>query len=431
MSFPIRIIESWLAFMGFSLVVVFASVGIALSLLVIPLLLSQPYGDRRANRFLAGFVAILALMLFNRFVLYSGVLEFYPAVGDLGRFLYFALAPLLYFYICALTSENFVLSRQHYWHFLPVAVAFFAVLPIYFIGNDIKRGYAQHYLNTGLDSTSSLSVLSEAAQNSPVIYIYFVLFVGLSIHLALYSLIGLQMIGKHRRRIGEQFSNTDRIRLRWVRVLCSAVLLMCVVSVVWLVLFIMGYSAELRSMPILVTSILIYGIGLMSLRQPVIYARDSRSSSYDTALPGHSAEQVRKYRGSGLAAADCDTLWERLTHYMDSSQAYLVPGLTIGQLSETLDVPAAHLSQVINTYSESNFFDFVNGYRVRHAKGLIRDQLSSRTKLLTIALDAGFNSQSTFYAQFKKHCGETPAQFRQSLIADLKAKASPVQSPRN
>ncbi|WP_372783531.1 hypothetical protein, partial [Litorivivens sp.] len=73
-----------------TLVMVTATAGIAFSLLVIPLLLSDPQGDRRANRFLAVFVGILALKLTQRVLLYSGTLEVYPALTGFGRFMYFA-----------------------------------------------------------------------------------------------------------------------------------------------------------------------------------------------------------------------------------------------------------------------------------------------------------------------------------------------------
>lgn len=420
--------------MANSLVLVIATAGIALSLLVVPLLLlSHPYGDRRANRFLAIFVSILAIKLSQRALLYSGALEVYPGLSGVGRFLYFALAPLLYFYICALTKEGFALRRAQYWHFFPVLLAFLAMLPIYFLGAEAKRELAENYFRIFPDGVDIFAILAQANEYTAIVYIHLVLYISLPIHLMVYSVLGLRQVHRHWQRIGERFSNTDRIQLRWIQALCYFALLLCLASLAWFLLFITGRAEDLRSLPAMVTTLLIYCIGLMSLRQPRVYAANSAVNSagperVEAVAEEEEAPRVasRKYQSSGLSEADSEQLWQRLQQYMDAEKPYLIPSLTIGQLSASMDVPSAHLSQVINTHSSSNFFDFVNSYRVQHAKTLMRETLQSKTKMLTIALDSGFNSQSTFYAQFKKHCGGTPAQYRRSLRNQGKEEAIPT-----
>lgn len=403
-----------------SLVLVTATAGIAFSLLVVPLLLSDPQGDRRANRFLAVFVGILALKLTQRVLLYSGTLEVYPALTGFGRFMYFALAPLLYFYICALTKESFVLEKRQYWHFLPVLLALVSLLPVYFLGEEAKRELAVNYVETIPGNVDILTILDNAGDYTTVVYIHLALNIALPLHLMLYSALGLNQVRLHGQSIGERFSNIDRIQLRWIRVLCYIVLLLCLASLTWFLLFTLGRAEEMDSLPELVTVMLIYCIGLKSLRQPRVYVDNDGSGSgqgvvTDFAAGGRNRPH-QKYESSGLSEGDSERLWQNLQEYMAREKPYLIPSLTIAQLSEAMDVHAAHLSQVINTHSKSNFFDFVNRYRVEHAKALIRETLQSKTKMLTIALDAGFNSQSTFYAQFKKHCGETPAQYRRLLL---------------
>jgi AraC-like DNA-binding protein len=46
-------------------------------------------------------------------------------------------------------------------------------------------------------------------------------------------------------------------------------------------------------------------------------------------------------------------------------------------------------------------------------KNLIEND--SSTTLFSIALDSGFNSESTFYKVFKEHTSVTPKQFREKL----------------
>ena len=93
---------------------------------------------------------------------------------------------------------------------------------------------------------------------------------------------------------------------------------------------------------------------------------------------------------------------------------YMDPRLTLPVLAQTIGCTVNHLSQVINAGFEMSFFDYLNSHRVRHAKQLLSELSGKNRAILNIAFSVGFNSNSAFYAAFKKHVGMTPAQFRHS-----------------
>jgi AraC-like DNA-binding protein len=99
---------------------------------------------------------------------------------------------------------------------------------------------------------------------------------------------------------------------------------------------------------------------------------------------------------------------------MESEKAYLRSDLTLPALADEVGCSVNHLSQVINSGFEMSFFDYVNNYRVRHAKELLLQIDRSNGAILNIAFTVGFNSNSAFYAAFKKHVGMAPATFRRS-----------------
>jgi AraC-like DNA-binding protein len=72
------------------------------------------------------------------------------------------------------------------------------------------------------------------------------------------------------------------------------------------------------------------------------------------------------------------------------------------------------LSQVINSGFGMSFFDYLNGFRIDHAKKLLSRRDGQNNAVLNIAFTVGFSSNSAFYAAFKKRLGQTPAQFRRS-----------------
>lgn len=103
---------------------------------------------------------------------------------------------------------------------------------------------------------------------------------------------------------------------------------------------------------------------------------------------------------------------EVLLEYMREHTPYLSSSLSLNSLSHALSVPPYLLSRVINELEGKNFFEFVNGYRVEAAKGMITDVSMRQYTLEAIAGEAGFSNKMSFNRAFKKHCGLTPSQYR-------------------
>lgn len=118
-----------------------------------------------------------------------------------------------------------------------------------------------------------------------------------------------------------------------------------------------------------------------------------------------------KYAKSGLADEQLQSYKHVLEHLMRIDAIYMRPGLTLPQLAEAVGCSVNHLSQVINSGFGVSFFDFINRHRIEHAKTLL-ENLNDHSAVLNVAFAVGFNSNSAFYAAFKKHVGMTPAQFR-------------------
>lgn len=129
---------------------------------------------------------------------------------------------------------------------------------------------------------------------------------------------------------------------------------------------------------------------------------------------------TRKYTKSGLSEAQMENYKRRLTNLMHIEMAFLKPDLTLPGLATLVQCSVNHLSQVINAGFGMSFFDYLNQHRVEYAKRLLSTQDGRQRSVLSIALAAGFNSNSSFYAAFRKASGQTPAKFRQLHIMSQK-----------
>ncbi|MEM7431497.1 MAG: helix-turn-helix domain-containing protein [Pseudomonadota bacterium] len=123
----------------------------------------------------------------------------------------------------------------------------------------------------------------------------------------------------------------------------------------------------------------------------------------------------RKYAKSGLDPIRLNAYQSRLESVMRDDQVFLRSDMTLPKLAEVVDCSVNHLSQVINAGLGMSFFDYLNRYRIEHAKTLLAELDEQSTAILNIAYTVGFNSNSAFYSAFKKYVGQTPAQYRKTI----------------
>jgi AraC-like DNA-binding protein len=106
-------------------------------------------------------------------------------------------------------------------------------------------------------------------------------------------------------------------------------------------------------------------------------------------------------------------LLERLRRAMERDKVYREEGLSVAALAEKLAIPEYRLRRLINgRLGHRNFSTFVNAYRLTDAVAALGDPSQAGVPVVTIALDAGFQSLGPFNRAFKAHTGMTPTDYR-------------------
>lgn len=101
-----------------------------------------------------------------------------------------------------------------------------------------------------------------------------------------------------------------------------------------------------------------------------------------------------------------------LEHLMLTEKKYLDSNLTLSSLAEQIQISSSHLSRIINSELNTSFSNYINSFRIKQAKEwLLKPEFSNYT-LISIGLEAGFSSKTTFNNVFKKHTGMTPSKFK-------------------
>lgn len=91
---------------------------------------------------------------------------------------------------------------------------------------------------------------------------------------------------------------------------------------------------------------------------------------------------------------------------------FLEPDLAIEDVAKKVKKSAKNVSQILQEATNFNFPDYINSLRIQKAKKFLVSAKYSKYTVVSIGLECGFNSKSTFYRAFKKATGITPTEFR-------------------
>jgi AraC-like DNA-binding protein len=106
-------------------------------------------------------------------------------------------------------------------------------------------------------------------------------------------------------------------------------------------------------------------------------------------------------------------LLDALMRLMADERIYRHEGITIGTLANRLAAPEYKLRRLINReLGYRNFNAFLNDHRIEEVKAALADPTQAGVPVITIAMDAGFQSLGPFNRAFKATTGVTPTEYR-------------------
>ena len=106
--------------------------------------------------------------------------------------------------------------------------------------------------------------------------------------------------------------------------------------------------------------------------------------------------------------------FKKLETLMRTDKIYRDPDLGLVATANLLGISACYLSSMINTYIKVGFIDYINQYRISEVKRNLLSSQYSHYTIVSVGLEAGFNSKSAFYSAFKKHTGITPSRYKEN-----------------
>jgi len=224
-----------------------------------------------------------------------------------------------------------------------------------------------------------------------------------------YNPLSLYFVHKHRMHLRDEKSNIEQNEsLGWILSVAIFYVAYCVIAVLLGVLvYFVDFLPLLPHMyNYVVLLLIVYLLSFYGLRQQV-FPKELLSN-------GDEEEDDIPYKHSVLSEADKASIQAKILRYFERKEVYLNPDLNMDALSKALDIPKYQLTEVLNTTIGKNFFQFVNAYRVEEVKRMLADP-KNMYSIEAIGYDCGFSSKSSFYKEFKRITGMTPAEYKGQL----------------
>lgn len=208
----------------------------------------------------------------------------------------------------------------------------------------------------------------------------------------------LKSIWDFNHRLKHFYSNLEK---RSLKPIIRLQLLMVATSLISLTLNTLGKSffidnALVLAIPSTLFSILLFAIGFDAYRR-----------KFTAAIFVKENTQTEDYAPRQI---NFQHLAEQITQVLQDKELYLNPDLKINELAKLLFTNRNYIYQAITNELHTNFAELINSMRINKAKQLIQEHPELTNP--EIASMSGYNSESSFYRNFKEITGITPSQWK-------------------
>jgi len=368
-------------------------VGIIITFFLTFLLLGKN-NKTSADKILFFWLLFIGFHLFLYYLVFSEKYLQYPYFLGVNIPLPLLHGPFLYLYTASVTNQ------LKHWkinilHFIPFIISCLSILDFFILSSEEKK-----------------LVFENQGQGYEVISL--IIYITVFCSGIFYVIWSLLLLRNHKKNILNQFSYSEKINLKWLRILIYGI------GLIW-VFVILGNDKLLFSTVVFYVIFIGYfginQVGIFTKKVTIIENDIIISKAIEPSFNNKIIEENKpnKYLKSGLNQEAATEIHELLKTTMDREQLYINPELTLLELAQTLKVHPNNLSQVINTFEGKNFYDYVNSKRVELFLKLVVIPDNKKYTILSLAYECGFNSKSSFNKYFKKMINLTPTEYLNSL----------------
>ncbi len=310
---------------------------------------------------------------------------------------YWVQGPLLLWYMRSLVYKNYSLSWSDLLYLLPFMI--FELHQLVF------------YHSLASEFKASLQIKYSFLTESITIFFITLTREGLRVFFGIMCLVELN---NYKKSMRNKFSTFNEADFTWINILVWGSLILWVMA-----LFIASIII------ITIKFNFIFDVGYVGLAANYLTCLMFASTLISLSCRSAVFEDIEKL---GLITVKSvknpinQSHVERLEELIAVKKPYMDSSLTLESLATMLAVSPRTLSTLINGHYQSNFYEFINKYRINEAKAMLASEKYRSSSVLDIMYEVGFNSKATFNNFFKKNEGITPSEYKKKFLLEMEAE---------
>ncbi len=301
----------------------------------------------------------------------------------------YLIGPIIYFYVKSLLRSDYTLTKKEYLHFLPAVIYllytlvvfitdFFVLEEFYFYADNRDKDLSPWYQITG-----TISILA-------------------------YTAVCFRDYQQYKARILDEVSFADSIKYGWLKRFLISLILILSLRIIFLVALPDWGDFGLKWWYYFAFACTFYYITFAGYTNGVL-------ASFAYQPPDLSPSIAESNQTQELISSEVEEWKNQIQEYVINERAFKNPRLTLQDLASQLATNPRIISQSINQGFKMNFNDYVNEARLEALKAKLDQGEHLKFTLLSLAMDCGFNSKSTFNRVFKSRLGMTPNDYLKTI----------------
>lgn len=371
---------------------------------IVALALIRLKGKKLPNRLLAIHVIIWGLMCFYRFTVFQSkefILD-YHFILRFNHVVELLMFVFVYLYIKYVTNGYQHFRKTDYLHFIPALIAFILLLPFFILSGQEKVDLI-------------LSKQSNYQQILSDIFYYTSLIQGI-----VYCTWSIKCINFYHKKVKEHFSNIEKRTIYWLQTILSVVLSFLIIGPLASTFFPNRVGHFIFNLLYIVIGGSIYIISYYMLTMNHLFLESNELEYADENATIKENKNLSNNDALNISNTQMDPEYsqiiiQKLQNVMSQEKLYLFHDLNLDTVAQRISVPRHHISNVLNKSLNTNFFDYINKFRVEEAKRKIKDETLKNYTLIALGSEAGFNSKASFYRNFKRYENMTPLEYKQLI----------------
>lgn len=339
--------------------------------------------------YLSGLLVLLLVHILGELFIYSGAYQYAPGLAGFQLPIRMLLGPALFFYAYeAMCPGNKLSFKSYLVAMLGPLMIIVAMLPFIF----------------GMSSEQKLA-LADPATRDPNLWqiaivtclISAVAFIAFTFA---YLVAALRLHSQHRKQLMDKYSAIEQRSMDWFRIV------LILWGLVWFT-YAANYASTFLGIRWFAAGSL---LPLFEFLVLVSFTHLALNQS-DVDEPKKATTPEVPAREAVISDDKMQQIANTLSTAMVEKELFRDEDLSLNSLSTAASVSENYISETLSQFMKTNFFQFVNRYRVEEAKNLLKntDMLVS-----SVAYEVGFKSKSTFNSAFKNIAGSTPTAYRKS-----------------